>query len=458
MKKKKIEAPKHKVPKVRIARPSGRPFQLRYKCPVEKREIRISVGSRDEDEAQLLKSQIEARLLLGLETKPGKAKPNGPEMPWAEFREQFRILHLMTLRDGSASHSESRLDLAERILKPKKLGDMAEPSALQQLQAQLLTGSHSRRKRPRSAHTVRGYMNSVLAALNWAFLQGWLNEAPKIRKIKTPKQKTMKGRPITEAEFQQMLDATADVVGLKAVESWKHVLHGLWESALRLDELMHVSWDRPGMIRPVWKKNQLPVLEIPAAMQKNDSEECIPLLPWFEAVLQETATHRRTGWVFEPQSLQTRLGRRIRHKRPDSQWVGKVISKIGEAAGILVEAADERTGRPEKYASAHDLRRSCGERLREAGVPPLVITRVMRHSSWETTRKHYAPGDIQKDAQVLVSVLGAAAVPTSTEEPPQVYPENLGTPEGVICRKSLHPSGLEPLTFGSVDRCSIQLS
>ena len=67
----------------------------------------------------------------------------------------------------------------------------------------------------------------------------------------------------------------------------------------------------------------------------------------------------------------------------------------------MVQEADERTGRPTKYATAHDLRRSCGERLRNAGVPPLVICRVMRHASWETTRKHYAPGDIQRDAEVL---------------------------------------------------------
>ena len=85
--------------------------------------------------------------------------------------------------------------------------------------------------------------------------------------------------------------------------------------------------------------------------------------------------------------------------------MGKVIARIGKKAGIVVESADERTGRPIKYATAHDLRRSCGERLRDAGVPPLVICCVMRHSSWETTRKHYAPGDIQKDAQVLKAKL-----------------------------------------------------
>jgi integrase len=194
-------------------------------------------------------------------------------------------------------------------------------------------------------------------------------------------------------------------VGDEAAGSWRYLLRGLWESALRLDELMHVSWDIPGTIRPVWKDGKLPVLDIPAAMQKNDTEESIPLLPWFEAVLLETPPKRRRGWVFNPMSLQLRLGRRVRHKRPAAEWVGRIVSRIGEAAKIEVEPADERTGRPTKYATAHDLRRSCGERLREAGVPPLVICRVMRHASWETTRKHYAPGDVQQDAAVLREAL-----------------------------------------------------
>jgi len=395
-----------KIPKVRIARPAGRPFQLRYKCPVEGREIRISVGSRDEDEAERMRSELEARFVLGLETKPGKDKIVGPEMEWDDFREQYRALHLATVRDSTASHAENRLDLAERILKLKTLGDIADPNSLQQLQARLLAGAHSRRKKPRSAHTVRGYMNSVLAALNWAHLQGWLPNAPRVRKIKTPKQKMMKGRPITEEEFKQMLATTAGVVGDEVAESWEHILRGLWESALRLDELMHVSWDKPGTIRPIWNDGQLPILDIPAAMQKNDTEESIPLLPWFEAILLRTPAENRNGWVFNPLSLQLKMGRKVRHHRPDAEWVGKVIARIGKAAGISVEPADEKTGRPEKHATAHDLRRSCGERLRNAGVPPLVICRVMRHVSWETTRKHYAPGDIQKDAAVLRSIIG----------------------------------------------------
>jgi len=83
-----------------------------------------------------------------------------------------------------------------------------------------------------------------------------------------------------------------------------------------------------------------------------------------------------------------------------------VISRIGNAAGIVVKEADARTERPEKYASAYDLRRSCAQRLENEGVPPLLICRVMRHSSWETTRRHYASGDIQIEAAKLRQILG----------------------------------------------------
>ncbi len=396
-----------KVPKVRIVRPSQRPFQLRYVCPVEKREIRISTGCRDEVEAERQKAELEAKLLLGLEARPGRHQVLGPDMDWSDFREQYRTLHLATVRDSTAFHAESRLDIAERILNPRWLGDVSDPNALQRLQARLLAGDSSRRSRPRSAHTVRGYMNCVLAALNWAYLQDWLPTPPKLRKLKTAKMKVMKGRPITEPEFGRMLQVTAEVVGEDAADSWKHVLRGLWTSALRLDELMHVSWSDAGTIRPHWRDGQLPVLEIPAAMQKNDTEESIPLLPWFEALLLETPVDDRHGWVFNPLSLQLKAGRKVKHHRPDAEWVGKVIARVGKQAGIEVEPADTRTGRPKKYASAHDLRRSCGERLRNTGVPPLVICRVMRHSSWETTRKHYAPGDVQRDAEVLAATLSS---------------------------------------------------
>jgi integrase len=393
------------VPRVRIVQPSGRPFQIRYFCPIEKREIRMSVGSRDMAEAERLKSEVEARLLLGISVESQTEKLFGPEMDWESFREEYRTLQLATLRENSASDAESRLDLAERIMKPKTLGDLGHPATLQRLQTRLRDGECSRRKKPRARATVHGYMGSIVAALNWAYLQGWLTEQPRVSRLKVLKGKVMKGRPIAEPEFRRMLKATAEVVGEEAAESWRFVLRGLWNSALRIDELMHLSWDLPGTIRPVWREGELPVLDIPALQQKNDTDQSIPLLPWFEAVLHEVVPGERTGWVFEPASLQLKLGRRIQHERPNSEWVSRIVCRIGKAAGVLVVDANEETGQSEKYASAHDLRRSCGERLRNAQVPPLLICRVMRHSSWETTSRHYAPGNIQLEAAALREIL-----------------------------------------------------
>lgn len=327
-------------------------------------------------------------------------------MRWEDFREEYRRIQLPTIRDRSSECAENRLDIAERILNPRTLGDVANPEALHKLQTELLAGAHSRFNRRRSPHTVKSYMAAVLSALGWAETQGWIPSTPKIRKVKTHKLRQMKGRPITTEEFERMLDKTKEVVGDEAAESWKYLLRGLWESALRLDELMHLSWNEPNTIRPEWKRGRLPVLIIPHQLQKNDTEEAIPLLPWFESVLLVTVASERTGWVFDPVSLQTKVNRRIVQSRPNSAWVAKVVSRIGKAENVVVIPGDGKTGRPTKYASAHDLRRSCADRLLDAGVPPITIARVLRHASWDTTRRHYAPGDVQKDAGVLRKLLG----------------------------------------------------
>jgi len=157
-KRKNQSTPARKIPKVRIVRTPSRPHQLRYECPTEKREFRISTGTRDDEEAERQKAELEAKLFLGLSVSGRRAKVLGPEMEWSDFREQYRTLHLAMLRDSTAMHAESRLDLAERIVKPRTLGDMADTNTMQQLQARLPAGEQSLRKKPRSPHTVKGYV------------------------------------------------------------------------------------------------------------------------------------------------------------------------------------------------------------------------------------------------------------------------------------------------------------
>ena len=150
------------------------------------------------------------------------------------------------------------------------------------------------------------------------------------------------GSPIANEEFERMLRKVPCVVGDEAAESWRYLLRGFWTSGLRLEELMLVSWDDRSKLCPSWDKGRHGVVLIPAEMQKNDTEDAIPLYPDFESLLKLTPAELRTGWVFGPKSLNLRFGRKPRVERPSDEYVGNVKSQIGEAANVVVDAKIER--------------------------------------------------------------------------------------------------------------------
>ena len=69
--------------------------------------------------------------------------------------------------------------------------------------------------------------------------------------------------------------------------------------------------------------------------------------------------------------------------------MGRIIALIGKEAGVVVRNEDERTSTRVKYASAHDIRRGCAQRLINAGVSAETLKVVMRHSDFATTEKYY---------------------------------------------------------------------
>lgn len=385
-----------------------RPIQLRYFCPLTKRHIRISTGTYDVREAEKLRRKREAELLEGTYVDP-------LEITWLDFQDRYDSQELAHLRPKTRDKANTVMAAVTAIVNPGYLSDLNAQN-LVRFRAEFAAGAFRRGSkpssplRPRSPHTVKSYMTAIISILNWAERMGYVSSVPKLPRYKAAaKTKAMKGRPFSLEEFERMLKATSQIVGKEAARSWRYLLRGLWESALRLDEAMHLSWDIPDTIQPEWRRGRLPVLLIPAHQQKNNEEDEIPLLPWLERILLKTPPERRTGWVFNPSSLNLRLGRRPAETRPNAEWVGKVISRIGEAARVIVEPANTRLGRKVKYASAHDIRRSCAERLEVAGVDPMLIARVMRHKSFDTTRKHYRKGDVQREAAKLRTVLGTVA-------------------------------------------------
>ena len=120
------------------------------------------------------------------------------------------------------------------------------------------------------------------------------------------------------------------------------------------------------------------------------------MTPDFVAFLEETPANLRTGPVF-------RLNARRGHAgRISAEQAGKVISEIGEAAGVKVWT-NPRNGQI-KYASAHDLRRSFGTRW-ALQVKPFCLQELMRHSNILTTMRYY----IEIKAQELAAAIWAAA-------------------------------------------------
>ena len=55
-------------------------------------------------------------------------------MAWEDFRDRYSTLQLATLREKTIDAAESRLDIAERILKPRTLADVANSESLHDLQ------------------------------------------------------------------------------------------------------------------------------------------------------------------------------------------------------------------------------------------------------------------------------------------------------------------------------------
>ena len=374
-----------KRPKVSIMMPKGRPYQIRYQDPSTSEDVRISVGSRSEADAKKLKAEVEAKLLLGDEPRQPTKQSRGANMFWEVFRQEFSRLKLATQRDGTADSSENRLDVCERIIKPRTLGDMASPNALERLKAELLIGTEGRRgktkqrKQRRSPHTVNSYLACLVSALNWAHKQGYLEK-------RTPKQEVAavdpeKGRPLTDEEFDAYLDSVNELFkDPKAANEWKYFLRGLRASGLRIGEAMNLSWDIPGTITPVQLKRSI-ALRIPGKQQKNRRHEEIPATPDLVELLEKHPS--RKGWVFNPP-------KRRGVGRPSTKTVKCIISELGQLSGIVVK---EETG---KHASAHDLRRTFGQRLADAGVRPRDLQRIMRHSSLETTEAYYLRDDVDE--------------------------------------------------------------
>lgn len=127
------------------------------------------------------------------------------------------------------------------------------------------------------------------------------------------------------------------------------MLLGLWWSGLRITEAYHLRWTDDRMVA-VDLRGKRPMFVIKAEANKNRKDQRFPLAPKFAEMLCSIADADREGLVFKPT---------LRGRPASRNVVGRIVSAIGRAAGIIVDRTS--SGKP-VYANAHDLRRSFGTR------------------------------------------------------------------------------------------------
>jgi integrase len=268
----------------------------------------------------------------------------------------------------SAASYRSALNCFERLIGPTKAED-ANSENLDRFRDRMIADGM-----PRTS--AASYCKHVRAAFGWAAKRGILLSAPTVKSGSTSR---MRGRPLTVEEFERLLKAAAKVVGRSNAEPWRRVMRAMWAIGLRRSEILRLSWDEPGLIHFEGLGRKQPRIIFPAECHKAGRDCTLPLLPDAIELLGELPRDGRTGLVF---SDLVGVRKRVR----TAEGVGRIVAEIGKAAKVVTQkgADGEAT-----FASAHDLRRSLGNRMAALGVAPQAIAAIMRHSSYSTTLTHY---------------------------------------------------------------------
>lgn len=329
-------------------------FYFIWKDPVTHKRKTKSSGLTKKREAE--RAALEYEEKLNRLAEPGAIK-------WSDFvslHERHSLKHLSDSTAYSVSAAFSWFETATGVQYLHEVPNLVGKFKLALLDSDLAPA------------TQVGYLKHFRSSVNWAHEHGYLADKISL-KVPAGPETEMKGRPLTDAEYQSMLLATAKH---EHAASIVHAITGLWLSGLRRGELMRLSWNRDAPFA-VDLTGEHPRIRIRNRAQKSKRAQLAPITPDFSDFLLKDK--ERSGFVFNP------LGRD--GTRVSADCLGRFVSSIGDEAGIIT---DTETGR---HATCHDFRRSFGDRWARKVMPP-DLKELMRHRSIETTMKYYVGRDV----------------------------------------------------------------
>jgi integrase len=358
---------------------AGRNLMMRYRDPVSGRQVARTTKTRNATKAEREAAKWEAEL------REGRYKTQS-RMTWAEFREKYETEVLPGLSDGTGDCKASVFNYIEKTINPQRLAELTT--------ARLSAFASMLRAGGMKETTLAVHLAHLKPVLKWAVRQGYLRAMPDIDMPKRAKgiSQAMRGRPITGEELDRMIAKVPDK-RKREPEKWQRLLRGLNLSGLRLGEALALSWDDDAPIC-VCTDGKYPALRIRAEAEKAHRDRLLPIAPEFAEFLLAIPKANRRDLVF---GIYGQSGKPLSTKR-----ASRYISAIGKAANVVTNKAENR------YASAHDLRRSFGTRWARR-VPPAILRDLMRHSSITTTMTYYVSQSAEDVGDVLRSAVGNTA-------------------------------------------------
>lgn len=362
-----------------IKRENGN-YHLRYISPETGKQIWVAPKPPITNKSAADKAAGHLRAELNAEIKS-----TVPEVAWSELKTKFEKEYLSSVKPGTARNFRTLMSKMDQ-LKPIRQVSSINTSYVTVFLKELRESSSY------SESTINSYRNHLRTLCNWAYENALLRPMPvfrRVRRARKTKGTPMRGRPLTDEEFEKFISCIPAVLSRLRVgkggldvnkkprkdfgivddpKAWEFYFRGMWLSGLRLEESLEFYWDREDKLHL-----RDGMLVIPDDVEKGHTDRLHPLTDDFLEHLETVPKSQRKGRVFKI----------CPNFKTAKHTISRIASSIGKEAGIMVNA------RTKKYASLHDFRRSFGERW-AMKCSEFVLMTLMRHDSIETTKRFYA--------------------------------------------------------------------